>query len=71
MPLVLAVLLSLPAIGHAQNVHLLAPLSLDSLLGMKISVAARYQQTTRNAPAAITILTRDPPRAGGSAAPCP
>ena len=34
-----------------------APASLAEMLDVKISSAAKYEQTVRNAPAAVTIIT--------------
>jgi len=43
----------------AQNRSSAAALSLDSLLSIPISAATRYEQTSRQAPASVTVVTAD------------
>jgi iron complex outermembrane receptor protein len=46
--------------ARAQEPEALADLSaLDSLLNIRVSAAAKYNQTTREAPAAVTVLTAE------------
>ena len=40
-----------------QSTH--AEMSLDDLLNVEISTAARYKQTTREAPASVTVITSE------------
>jgi outer membrane cobalamin receptor len=46
-------------IARAQSTDSAADASLDSLLGLRISAASKYAQTSREAPASVTILTAD------------
>jgi iron complex outermembrane receptor protein len=55
---VLLILVCLASSIHAQKEdQLAANVSLDSLLNMKINTAAKYEQTAREAPASVTIVT--------------
>lgn len=54
---VLALVVTMPGTAVAQAPAL--ELSLDSLLNTRISAASKYEQTTAEAPASVTILTSD------------
>jgi iron complex outermembrane receptor protein len=59
-PILFAALLLLPAGAAAQATDSASPgSSLDDLLEVKISGAAKYDQTARQAPASVTIITSE------------
>ncbi len=51
--------ISTPFPLSAQNQDSEATLSLDSLLNIPVSTASRYEQTSRQAPASVTVVTAD------------
>src|SRR5689334_22728079 len=51
----LSLILALSAAGAQQGERV--PISLDSLLRIRVSTASKYDQTAMDAPASITIIT--------------